>query len=108
MVPGKCDADMLDEFQHVLNWAVANKLTINMCKTKELVFHRPNGRNYLAPSELPGIERVLCAKLLGVWLKNDFSMRKHVDYIMHVQSALIFINPFKKTRFTYGAVAICI
>ena len=55
-----------------------------MYKTKELVFHRPNARNDLAPSELPGIERVLCVKLLGVWLQNDFSMRKHVDYIMHI------------------------
>ena len=70
MVPEKCDVDMSDEFQHVLNWAVVNKLTIK-------------ARNYLAPSELPGIKRVLCAKLLGVWLQNDFSMRKHVDYIMH-------------------------
>ena len=47
MVPEKCDVDMLDEFQHVLNWTFANKLTINMCKTKELVFHRSNARNYL-------------------------------------------------------------
>ena len=84
MVPEKCDVDMLDEFQNVLDWAVANKLTINMCKTKELLFHRPNARNYLAPSELPGIERVLCAKLLGVWLQSDVSMRKHVEIIMHI------------------------
>ena len=84
VVPETCDVDMLDEFQHVLNWIVANKLTIDMCKTKELVFHRPNARHYLASSELPGIERVLCAKLLGVWLQNDFSMRKHVDYIMYI------------------------
>ena len=47
-----------------------------MCKTKEekkhdylSVFHRPNSRNYLAPSELPGIERVFCAKLLGFTTK---------------------------------------
>ena len=92
MVPEKCDVDMLDEFQHVLNWAVANKLTINMCKTKELVIYRPNARNYLAPSELPVIERVLCAKLLGVWLQNDFCNTKHVDYIIHIcnQRSLLF------------------
>ena len=36
IVPEKCDADMLDEFQHVLNWAVANKLTIKMYKQKNL------------------------------------------------------------------------
>ena len=84
MVHEKCDVDMLDEFQLVLNLTVANKLTINMCKTKELVFHRPNARNYFAPSELSGIERILCAKLFGVWLQNDFIMRKHVDYIMYI------------------------
>ena len=52
VVPEKCDVDMLDEFQYVLNWDIANKLIINMCTTKELVFHRPNARNYLASSEL--------------------------------------------------------
>ena len=41
IVPKKCDVDMLDESQYMLNWAVANKLIINICKTKELVFHRP-------------------------------------------------------------------
>ena len=29
---------------------------------------------------LPGIERVFCAKLLGV----GYNMRRHVDYIMHI------------------------
>ena len=42
-----------------------------MAKTKEIVFHWPNARNVLFPSELPGIERVLCARLLGVWLQAD-------------------------------------
>ena len=58
--------------------------TINLAKTKELVFHRPNVRNYLAPSELPGLERILCAKLLGVWLQHDLGMRKHIDYVLHI------------------------
>ena len=58
-----------------------------MCKTKELVFHR----NYLAPSELPGIERVLCVKLLGVWLQNYSRMRKHVDYIMHICTQRLYL-----------------
>ena len=42
-----------------------------MAKTKEIVFHSPNVINILFPSELPGVERVLCAKLLGVWLQAD-------------------------------------
>ena len=59
-------------------------MQVNMVKTKEIVFRRPNARNVLFPSELSGIERVLCAKLLGVWLQADMGMRKHVDYILHI------------------------
>ena len=33
---------------------------------------------------MPVIERVLCAKLLGVWLKADMGMKKHVEYILHI------------------------
>ena len=55
-----------------------------MAKTKEIVFHSPNARNVLLLSELPGIERVLCAKLLGVWLQADMGMKKHVEYIVHI------------------------
>ena len=55
-----------------------------MAKTKEIVFHRPNARNVLFPSELPAIERVLCAKLLGVWLQAHMGRRKHEDYILHI------------------------
>ena len=36
------------------------------------------------PFELPVIERVLCAKLLGVWLHADMDMKKHVEYIVHI------------------------
>ena len=79
------------EFQNVLKWAKDNKLKLNLAKTKELVFHRPNARNYLPPEELPGVERVLYAKLLGVWLKGDLSTRKHVDYILHICNQRIYL-----------------
>ena len=46
LVPEKCDIDIMLEFKNVLKWANNNKLTINMAKTKELVFHKPNARNY--------------------------------------------------------------
>ena len=55
-----------------------------MAKRKEIVFHRPKARNVLLPSELPGIEIVLCAKLLGVWLQADMGMKKHIEYIVHI------------------------
>ena len=59
-------------------------MQVNMAKTKEIVFHWPNVRNVLFSSELPGIERVLCAMFLGVSLQADMGMRKHVDYFLHI------------------------
>ena len=86
MVPEKY-VDLSEELRNVLKWAEHNKMQVNMAKTKEIVFHRPNARNVLFPSELSGNERVLCAKLLGiwtVWLQADMGIRKHVDYILHL------------------------
>ena len=82
LVPEKCNIDITLEFQNVLKWAINNKLTINMAKTKELVFHRPNARNYLPTVTLPVIERVICAKLLGGWLQEDLVMKEHVNNLM--------------------------
>ena len=58
----------------------------------EIVFHRPNARNVLFPSELSGIERVLCAKVLGVWLQADMGMRNHVDYILHICNQRTYLH----------------
>ena len=67
-----------------MKWVNDNKLMVNMAKTKEIVFHRPNARKYLPSAELPGIETVMFAKMLGVWLQDDLGFRKHIDYVMHI------------------------
>ena len=91
LVPEKNDADLEREFVNVTKWANDNKLMVNMAKTKEIVFHWPNARNYLPPAELPGIERVMFAKMLGVWLQNDLGFRTHIDYIMHICNQHIYL-----------------
>ena len=40
LVAQKIDVQIQDEFNSVTNWASVNKLTINVSKTLELVFHR--------------------------------------------------------------------
>ena len=55
------------------------------------MFHRPNARNVLFPAEFPGIDRVLYAKLLRVCLQADMSMRKHVDYTMHICNQRMYL-----------------
>ena len=75
LVPENHDVGLYDELQNVRKWAEVNKMQVNMAKTKEIVFRRPNARNVLLPYELPGIGRVLCAKLLVVWLQADMGMK---------------------------------
>ena len=45
LVPERNDVDRCFEFQRILKWAGDNKLSVNMSKTKEIVFHRPSPRN---------------------------------------------------------------
>ena len=65
LVPEKCDIVINDGFKNILKCAKKNMLKVNMSKTKEPVFHRPNARNYLASVALPGMKRVHCVKPLS-------------------------------------------
>jgi hypothetical protein len=42
LVPECTDVQIQEEFEAILEWAAANKMTVNMTKIKELVFCRPN------------------------------------------------------------------
>ena len=70
LVPERTDVDMSEEFSHIMKWSLDNKLTVNLAKTKEIVFDRPDSKNYLSPKELEGVERVEVTKLLG----SDYKM----------------------------------
>ena len=74
----KTDVQLSAEFENILQWAADNLMTVNINKTKEIVFHRPYARHSL-PIPLIGIEQVLSAKLLGVifW----WSRKERFDYL---------------------------
>ena len=97
LVPEKIYIQIQDEFNSITKWAADNKLTINLSNTRELIFHRPNPRNYIPPTEINGIEIVSVVKLLGIWLQDDMSFTKHVDYITHIcNQRLYLLNQLKK------------
>jgi hypothetical protein len=75
-----------EEFGAILKWAAANKMTINMTKTKEIVFRRPNPKIDLHLPSLLGIEIVNEAKLLGVIFTNNFHFDSHINYLLKVCS----------------------
>ena len=84
LVPERTDADMSEECHHIMKCPLDNKLTVNLAKTKEIVFHTQNRKNYLSQKELEGIERVEINKLLVVWLQSYMGTGRHIEYITHI------------------------
>ena len=58
-------------------------LSINMSKTKEIVFHRPHPSKYSLPNVLSNVEHVV-VKLLGIYLMDTLSMSEHVQQSIKV------------------------
>ena len=76
---------------YIMKRSSDNKLIVNLAKTKEIVFHRPNPKNYLSPKELEGVERVEVAKLLGVWWQSDMGAGRHIEYITHICNQRLYL-----------------
>ena len=80
--PENTDVDFLTEFLHIQDWAVKNKMVINMEKTKELVFRRPNPRCFICPAPIVNIVQVSEIKLLGVLFSSNFKFDSHVKFLL--------------------------
>jgi len=81
---------ILDEFEAIRNWTRLNKMQLDVKKTKELVFHRPNPR-FSLPDPLPHIERVNGLKLLGVFLNANFKFDEHVSKMLCLCSQRMYL-----------------
>lgn len=79
------------ELIKVNNWIQANKLKLNMSKTKVLLFQNRSLNYSLQPIILNGniIEQVCDIKFLGLVIDQHLSWGSHIDYICHKLSRLI-------------------
>ena len=75
------------ELNYINEWFKANKLSLNISKTKYTFFH-PQRKNDEIPLKLPilqinktKIDRVECIKFLGVLLDECLTWRKHISCI---------------------------
>lgn len=91
IIPQHSDVSAADEVQHVRDWATANKLTLNLNKTKELVFTKASPSASLLPPPIPGIEQVVSVKSLGVTLTHRLSMDHHVNEILSVITQRLYL-----------------
>jgi hypothetical protein len=58
LVPECTDVQIQEEFEAIMQWAAANKMTVSMTKTKEIVFRRPDPKIDLHFSTFLNIEQV--------------------------------------------------
>ena len=80
-----------EEVKHIMQWATTNKLLINLLKTKEMVFHRPNPRQIVFPNELADIIRVNTFKLLGIQLTPDLKLTDYINSIITVCNQRLYL-----------------
>ena len=101
MNPENNDVCHLEEFDIIKEWAEINRMHLNLAKTKEIVFHRPN-KSILFPTSsilfptsstyspllrsysplLDSLERITEAKLLGVFLRYNINFETLVKFIL--------------------------
>ena len=97
LVPEITSLSIEEEVLCVQKWACDNKLSINLSKTKEILFHRPNPRSIIVPSPLPNIERVTIIKLLGVYITHDLATNAQTEYVLKIcNQRLYLLNQLKK------------
>ena len=75
------------ELQKINEWFEANKLSLDVGKTKYILFHKPSRKNDLPlllpslPIKMHKMERVKSIKFLGVLLDEDLSWKDHIKCV---------------------------
>ena len=92
------------ELPNIYDWLCANKLTLNLRKTKYLIF-QPRQKvdyNLLPPLSIGGqcLEQVSKIKYLGIYIDSHLSWHDHIDYVCDKVSKSI--NIMTKTKSYLG------
>ena len=73
------------ELPNIYDWLCANKLTLNLRKTKHLIFHPRQKVDYnlLFPLSIAGqcLEQVSKIEYLGIYIDSHLSWHDHIDYV---------------------------
>jgi len=88
-----CDVNLATEFDNrpIQYWAMCNKMTINLSKTKEIMFRRSCPLGYKFVPSINGVELVDHVKSLGIVLQQGLSFDLHVNELLKQCSQRIYL-----------------
>ena len=82
--PDRFFASINVELENVSTWFKSNKLSLNVDKTKWLLFH-PLSKKQLLPHILPKlIKREHVRKFFGVFIDENLSWKQHIDIVSSI------------------------
>lgn len=80
-------SNMNKELNHISNWFKCNKLTLNIDKTKWILFHSLAKKRFL-PNNLPKlfidkieIKKESVTRFLGIYIDKNITWKYHIDFI---------------------------
>ena len=99
------------EINHHVRWAQSCNLTINETKTSEMIISK---KGKLEPPLIPGIARVGCMKILGVYVDKQLSFLEHTDYTLKLCNQSLYALktlkshglPFKPLTQVFSSICI--
>ena len=81
----KTDVNIVStEFAKVKNWLIENRLSLNISKTKAMMFHHPTKTNVFYPEiklDSHTVSYVSDFKFLGIMIDSSLSWKSHIEYI---------------------------
>lgn len=98
LCPSNTDISLEKELKHILEWSAANKLKLNLSKTKEIVFRRPTLHLDSLPPCLELIDRVQTSKLLGCIITDTLNTTNHVDYVLRIANQRLYLLNLLRKR----------
>ena len=81
LVPANFDIDIVQEFQHIKQWAMLNKTLINI---QRKCIPPPSIKHFLSPVPISDVAQVSSAKLLGVILQNNLHFDEQITAILEM------------------------
>ena len=94
----------------ISHWSETNKMKINENKTKELIINFNRSLQDVPPLLIndKSIEKVTCTKLLGLYISENLTWQRHIDYITSKASSRVyFITLLKRSGLSYKDLITC-